>query len=73
MDKRRQQSCVAKQAKLRVSAPRRSQLIGSTLASRGARFTVAHDGRRGDPWPHNQAESGNVGLEVREAKHRRSL
>jgi len=31
-DKRRQQKCASKQAKLRVSAPRRRQLIGSTLA-----------------------------------------
>ena len=28
----------------------------------GARFTVAHDGRRGDPWPHNHAESGECRL-----------
>jgi hypothetical protein len=26
--------------------------------ARGARFTVAHNGRRGEPWPHNHAESG---------------
>ncbi len=51
------------EAKLRVSAPPRSQLIGSTLAAaRGARFTIAQDGRRGDPWPHNHAESGECRL-----------
>jgi hypothetical protein len=36
-DKRRQQGCASMQAKLRVSAPRRSQLIGSTLAVHAVR------------------------------------
>ena len=47
----------------RAALPRHSQLIGSTLAAaRGARFTIAQDGRRGDPWPHNHAESGECRL-----------
>jgi hypothetical protein len=36
-DKRRQQKCATKQAKLRVSAPRRSQLLGSSLAAHAVR------------------------------------
>jgi hypothetical protein len=56
------QRCASMQAKLRVLAPRRSQLIGSTSLRTRCAIYVARDGRRGDPWPHNHVESGNVGL-----------
>jgi len=37
--------------------------------ARGARFTVAHDGRRGDPWPHNHAGSGECRVNKRPCDH----
>jgi hypothetical protein len=47
------------QAKQRVSAPQRSQLIGSTLAAHAERdLPLPRAGRRCDPWPHNHVESG---------------
>ena len=47
------------QAKLRVfSASAQSTDWFDSCGARGARFTVAHDGPRRDPWPHNRAESG---------------
>ena len=46
-------------------APQRSQLIDSTLATHAVRdFTVAKDGRWGDPWPHNHAESGKCRIKA---------
>ena len=64
-DKRRQQKCAPKQVKLRVSAPRRSQLIGSTLAAHAVRDL---------PWPTTgegailgattTPNPGNVGLQL---------
>jgi hypothetical protein len=42
----------------RFNASARSTDWFDTCCARAARFTVAHDGRRGDPWPHNHTESG---------------
>jgi len=51
--------CASMQAKLRVfSASAQSTDWFDSCGARGARFTVAHDGPRRDPWPHNRAESG---------------
>ena len=61
-DKRRQQRCASDAGKLRVLAPRRSQLIGSTLLRTRCAIYVARDGRRGDPWPTTTPNPGNVGL-----------
>jgi hypothetical protein len=47
--------------KQRVSAPRRSQLAGSTArCGRGARFTVAKDARKSDPDTTTTRNPGNV-------------
>jgi hypothetical protein len=47
------------QAKLRVSAPRRGQLIGSTLAAHAVGdLPLPKTDEWSDPWPHNHAESG---------------
>ena len=58
------QRCASMQAKLRVLAPRRSQLIGSTSLRTRCAIYVARDGRRGDPWPHNHAESGKCRIKA---------
>jgi hypothetical protein len=48
----------------RFSASAQSTDWFDSCCARGARFTVAHDGRRGDPWPHNHADPANVGLKA---------
>jgi hypothetical protein len=42
----------------RFSASAQSTDWFDSCCARGARFTVAQDGRWGDPWPPNHAESG---------------
>ena len=51
--------CASKQASLRVSAPWRSQLIGSTLAAHAVRDLPL---LAPYPWPHNHAEFGECRL-----------
>ena len=42
----------------RFSASVQSTDWFASCCTRGARLTVAQDGRRGDPWPYNHAGSG---------------
>src|SRR5580692_6165239 len=61
-DKRRQQKCASKQAKLRVSAPRRIQLIGSTLAANAVRdLPLPATGEGAILGPTTTPNPGNVG------------
>src|SRR5215467_14146819 len=46
----------------RFSASARSTDLCDFCCARGTRFTVAHDGRRGKPWPTTARRPGNVGL-----------
>ena len=58
-DKRRRQKVRLDAGKAaRFSASAQSTDWFDSCGARGARFTVAHDGPRRDPWPHNRAESG---------------
>jgi hypothetical protein len=62
-DKRRQQRCASKYASLRVSAPRRSQLIGSTLAAHAVRdLPLLTTGGGAILGPITTPNPGNVGL-----------
>jgi hypothetical protein len=61
-DKRRQQKCASTQAKLRVSAPRRSLLIGSTLAAHAVRdLPLPTIGEGAILGPATTPNPGNVG------------
>jgi hypothetical protein len=58
----RHQRCASMQAKLRVSAPRRSQLIGSTLAAHAVRdLPLPTTGEGPILGPTTTANPGNVG------------
>jgi hypothetical protein len=62
-DKRRQQGCASKQASLRVSAPWRSQLIGSTLAAHAVRdLPLPTTGEGAILGPTTTPDLGNVGI-----------
>ncbi len=61
-DKRRQQRCASTQAKQRVSAPQRSQLIGSTLAAHAERdLPLPAPGEGAILGPTTTPNPGNVG------------
>jgi hypothetical protein len=57
-------------AKVRLDAGKAARFSASAQSTdwvvsrcaRGARFTIAHDGRRGKPWPHSHTESGECRL-----------
>jgi len=56
------QRCASMQAKLRVLAPRRSQLIGSTSLGTRVRFTLPATGEAAILGPTTTPNPGNVGL-----------
>jgi hypothetical protein len=62
-DKRRRKRCALSQGKQRVLSLRGSQLgFRPGLAPHGARFNLAQDTQRNDPWPRNGLESGECRL-----------